>query len=482
MDLSFITDETIRKAAEATFKGTADLKKTIDLSSGLTGFNLESPAKLLVEKLAEWRQTIPRRTIGGSSTNWRRITAVTPTGGFYAAEGTRSSKFTLTTDTKAATFRSYGRLGDVTWEGVAAGRNFEDVRAREQTLTLLQVLQEEELEILGGNRTILAAAGPTPTVVAADAGGTLASEEYFVTITALTLPAAKRASGITRVPADYKVDCSLNVPTVDTSIGTTDESAEASDTVATEVGQITVTWTAVKGAAAYGVYVGIATGNANLKLQAVTTQTKIIITEINTTGATAPTADTSADTKAFDGIIPQLTAAGSGAYVKDLNAQLAAAVGTAQPDVDNMIVDIYDRTKLQPDRLVMGWQEKEAIDRKLASVTNDRIQLTYVADRDGGVRFSKMRFYPSPIDGRDIPMESVSNIPGGMILGLIDSVPYPNSEVPNPWEMHMANDMVRLDYAITDPKEEFEVRSYGCLAGYFPTAQGIIYNIHSDRT
>ena len=44
--------------------------------------------------------------------------------------------------------------------------------------------------------------------------------------------------------------------------------------------------------------------------------------------------------------------------------------------------------------------------------------------------------------------------------------------------MHMAAEIMRLDYALIAPKDEFEVRARGALAGYLPSFQGVLYDIH----
>jgi len=445
----------------------------------MTGFNLEAPAKLLTPLLAPFRQGISRVTLPGKGTNHKKITAVTPSGRFFAAQGTRANRFTLTLADVAVNYKSYGRMGDVTWEGKIAGMNYEDAKARAQALLLLQTLREEELVIIGGNVTALAA--PTGgSGVAATSGGALADATYRIRIFALTMEAVARASRVARPIAGNKFNFTA-VPTIDTAVGFSAASSEVSATVTGGggAGQVTLTWTAVNGAVAYAIYVSTTTGAGNQKLQGIVTQTEVVITHTNTTAAADPTGgDTSADTQSFDGIVAQLFAAGSGAYTKRLNAPLSAAIGHQIPEIRDALVDMYDRTKVVPDRMLVGSQEQEVIDMSLSSVANDRVNIVYNAAA-GGVQFQTQKWYASPVgQSKQIAIEENPNLPGGMILFLIDEVPYQSSEIPAAWQMHMGQDLARLDYAFTKPAEEFEIRHYGALAGYAPGLQGAIHDIH----
>src|SRR3990170_2374739 len=97
MDLLALTNDTVQKTAAAILdlqkKGL--LKATVDLGTGLTGTPLEAPAKLLVPLLSPFRQSISRETIGGKTQAWKAITGVTPTGGFFPAEGVKANLFAL---------------------------------------------------------------------------------------------------------------------------------------------------------------------------------------------------------------------------------------------------------------------------------------------------------------------------------------------------------------------------------------------------
>lgn len=473
-----ISEETLNKAHEL-FKGAYDLKKTtVDLSTGLTGVNLEAPSKLLVPFLSPFRQTIGRTTRPGSQADFFRILTVTPGGRFSSVAGTRSNGISITKDKPSVTYKSYGELGNFQWESQFAGANLEDIRQRVKTLNLLLAMQREEGLIFGGNITALGTptgvtTTPAATGAAAAGGVGIAAATYQVRVAALTWEGMKFASRIARTAKDtaQSFDASLVVPTQGGTVGITAAAANVPAVVGgTGDGMIGVTFNAIAGACGYAVYV-----DAHLQciLPAVT---KVTLTGINTTGETVPGGDSSASATDFDGIIPQIVAAASGFAKKRLNGNFGTPSGNQITAIADAIQDVYDRYRVQPSRLLVGWDVHDQLDRKLASVANDRINLNYIVGPDGP-KFEQLRYYPSPIDGRQIPIEQQPNLWGGMCLGVLDEVPIPDAQIPAAWQMIMGTDWVELAYAMTDPKEEFEQRAYGALAGYAAALQFIIYDI-----
>lgn len=464
-----------------TFKSAFDLKKTtVDLSTGITGVNLEGPAKLLYPLLSPFRQTIGREVRPGSQADFMRILTVVPGGRFSSAAGTRSNGFTITKDKPSFTYKSYGQLGNFQWEAQIAGQNLkEDIRQRTRTLNLLAAMKREEGLIFGGNITALGTptgltTTPATTGAAAAGGVGIAAATYQCRVSALTWEGMNLASRVARTDkaAAQNFDASLSVPTQGGTIGITAAQANVAAVVGgTGDGIIGLTWNAIAGAFGYAIYV-------DNKLQCVLpAQTKVTLTGINTTGEAVPSGDSTASATDFDGMWPQLVAGTSGPAKKRLNNNLGTPSGNQITAIADAIQDVYDRFKVQPDRLLVAWDVHDQLDRKLASVANDRINLNYIVGPDGP-KFEQLRFYPSPIDGRQIPIEQCPNLFGGMMMGVLDAVPIPDSEIPAAWKMLMGSDWVELAYAMTDPKEEFEQRAFGALAGYAPSMQFIIYDIH----
>ena len=437
--------------------------------------------KLLVSLLSPFRQTIPRRTTGAKVHEVHRILTAAQAASVFTTDGTASNAIAITKDSVTITSKEYGALGSYTWASQFTGAlTNEDVKQRIRTLNLLIALQKEEGAIFGGNVTALGTptgltTTPATTGAAAVGGVGIAAATYQVRVAALTHEGMVTASRVARTDrtAAQNFDASLVVPTVSATVGITAAQANVAAVVGgTGDGIIGLVWAAIAGAMGYAVYV-------DNKLQCVLpAQTKVTLVGINTTGAAVPSADSSANANAFNGILPQIVAAASGFAKKRVNTNLGTPVGNQLTPIADAIQDCYDRFRGPLKfRLVTNWDIHDQIDRKLSAVANDRIHINYNAG-PGGVQFQQIQYYPSPVDGTQIPIETNPNLPGGMILGVLDSIDVPDANIPAAWEMLMGSDFVQLDYAMTAPSESFEQRAFGALAGYAPSFQFVLYDIH----
>jgi len=493
-----ISDETIRLVSEEFRKLDEDPKfkaASVQISTGLeTGQPVMGPAKLLWPSFGDFMKTIPFLDKPGSGVTWKRILSVVPTGSFFPGERTKGGKLTLTTDSIAVAPVTIARGFDITWESIKRAATFEDVRARINRLGLMQFLQELSIAIWGANKTALvgqsSGVGPTPVAVAAASGGALADATYTFRIVSLTSAGLHRATKVKRVPTSYKIDTSADAATLFAGsghVGLTTESAQAQGVVSggSGAGQVTLTWAATPGAAGYAVY---GDDSTTLRLQCVVTQTKVIFTgmDLSTTIGTSnqvPGSDSTGNANSFDGVIAQLMASGSGAYKKRANSALSAAVGNQIPEISAMIQDIFDRTYAEPTSLEMGWPEQAAISKLLAGVTGDRLNLNITVGANGPQLGSAMlKSYPSPISGKEIPIRTPRENRGGMILALLDSMPYEDSAIENPWEMHFTAPIERIVYGMVDRAEDTEYAAMGALAGPATMLQGILYDIHQQDT
>jgi len=463
--------------------GDPALRKVIDISTGLTGINLEAPAKQLVPLMADFRKSIPRRVRdGATASQWKAITSLSMPK-FSSATGAASPTFTTTVVSKSAGYKVHGLGGQVDREAVAASQGFDPALDKETANTLLLAMKIEEMYILGGNITALATPA-APTLSEQNGLGSLAAATYSVRIAALTLPASNRV--IIQRPTDYDgtnafLDGVAQANLDPSGDGVTVVGAETSLALAGGGDALKITWAAIPGAAAYGVFVGIAAGAANLKLEAVVTQTSVTLKTLVTTGqiGTGP-AGTSADANTYDGIIAQLVAAGSGAYVKNLNGKLTGANGEIV-EVQDAFAQMYDSAKLGGYRLLIGGQDKRLLTRLGYSQDSAQVVISSnPSDKAGYVIGTSARTIVNAVSGIDCPIEVVPWIPGGMIVFLPTSIPYNDANAEAAFDMAMGYDWERWDYSstrTTGPVYPFETRCYGVLRGVYPGGCGIIYNI-----
>ena len=121
MSLAATTQETLELMK-------ASLAKTVTISTGLTAYDLQAPAKNLYPTITPLRNSVPRvqRQFPGDAARWRTISSVTGSG--YDAmgwipEGQRSASMSYAADADGRALRDArrGRHGDLRSRGRRAG-------------------------------------------------------------------------------------------------------------------------------------------------------------------------------------------------------------------------------------------------------------------------------------------------------------------------------------------------------------------------
>ena len=435
-------------------------------------------AKQLVPFASPLRNIIPRKlSKTGTSVHWKAITDIANTGKATTLEGTRGSGMSYTVADKLAAFKVIGLQDSVTLEAEAAGRNFQDVKATATTNLLLKVMTEEEKIILGGNTTSLGTvATPTATEVT-DATSTLTAVKHYVQCAALTLVAANRVVTNNQVANMTGLAVAATDSSGNAISGAYDGVTAASTALevtpsATGKGlQLSVT--PVQGALAYAWFVAT---SASTTLQAVTTNSTFYLNKLVTGGSAAPTADGSADALAFDGIIPQIIN-GGGLYYDLANSQLTAA-GGGIAELDEINSRLFNQYKNGPTRYLVS--EQLAKDITSAIVKNQGAPTLFVNNgekNDITGNYMVKRYVNKSYGGENIIIDVHPWLPNGTMVVMCDRVPYPNANIPSVLEMECGYDYRQLEYAMTSPKYEFEVRTYEALKHYFPACQAIITNV-----
>lgn len=489
MNYLHLTQQTLAQSTDALLKAQAagELKKAIGVSTGLKGVNLEAPAHQLVPLMSPFRQTIPRKVLAGSdSVQWKDITALSsPKLG--VAEEAAGALFSTTVVDRNAAYKFSALGGKVTRQAEAQSKGFDPALAKETMNTLLNAMKLEEQYMLGATNTALATPG-APTVTEVNGKGTIGAVTAFVRIAALNIPASMRGQIDRPADPDGGGDSLLAgraVLAVDSQLGgVTVAGAEGnSGAMGGTDNAVKITWDPVPGAAAYAVYVGTATGAANVKCEAIVTQTSVTLTSLNTGGeAASALTGTSAEALTYDGILPQLVAGGSGAYVKNLNAVMTGSQGEVVA-IQDAFQAIWDTAKIGKFRLQVAGVDSRILTRLgIAAGAGPTIQV----DPSSPTRASFAQGFHvgsimNAVTGDLCPVDVLPWLPGGTILILPTEIPYPDANVSSPIDMVFAYDWERWDYGSTrstGPIWTFDVINMGVLRVLFSGGCGVIYNIH----
>jgi hypothetical protein len=456
----------------------------ISTATGLVGINLEAPAKNLFPVLSPLRNRFPRKgaATGSTAVQWRAITGINTTAiKAGVAEGNRNSVVSTAEVDHSQAYKTFGLDDFVTFDAVDAAAGFMDIRAEATANLLAATMVEEEKIILGGNvQAIGKPAAMTTPYGAADssaAGPFTASTAYDFAVSALTsygyLNAATGRTG--GVDASDETD-GRTLTTFTTGSGKT---------------SVVLSWGAVRGAVAYNVFIG--THSGTLYYAFTTAQTSIIIDStvlaaLPGSGHTPNLADQTADALSYDGLIPQIEASaisqytGNGAYFHDMQgAQLSSDNANGVPEIDAMLRYLWDHWRIGPTALIVNAQEAQNIATAIVQGGNAAGTTRWVqqVNADGTVTGglvadSYRNKFTAP---RIIPIEIHPYLAPGTIIAISERLPFPRTNVPNPFEIDMRREYTQYDWAQVARKFEFGVYAAGCLKAYFPAGCGTIVGI-----
>ena len=491
MNIAQSTQETLGLMKES-------LAKNVTLSTGLSAYDLQAPAKNLYPIVTPLRNALPRvaRHNPGDAARWRTITSIVGSG--YDAmgwvpEGQRTASMSYSAQAQVAPYLTLGEEDTVTFEAEAASQGFEDLNAT-ATLRLLQkTMRKEETALLGGNASLALGTPAAPTLSASGSGATLPAATYSVIVVALSFE-GYRNSSISGV-ATSKTITGNDGATYTLNGGSSMRSANA--TQAVTLGQsLNAIAPLVNGAVAYAWYVGAASAET---LQAITTINSAAFNAPLIPGQQAATAiitDNSRNaTLAFDGLLTVGFNPANSGYVQAL-ASGTAGSGTfltasgrgSVVEIDNMLVAMWNNYRLSPTALYVNAQEQKNITTKsLTSASGPLIRYNVAADGDNGGPYGVsasgvVRWYYNPFSvdgGFDIPVKVHPDLPPGTILALCERLPvwYQSNQTPNVAEVLTRRDYYRVDWPLRTRRREFGVYTEQTLAVYAPFGVGILTNI-----
>ncbi|MGO9390653.1 hypothetical protein [Rhodoblastus sp.] len=458
-------------------------------TSGLTYYDLETGAKLLYPVLTPLRNSIPRVSgKGGVQAAWRAITAINSSGlRVGVSGGNRGGVAAMTTKDYIATYKGIGIETNVDFEAQYAGQNFDDIRALAAQTGLEALMIGEEALILGGNTSLSLGATNTPTLVASNSGGALATGTLSVICVALTLDGlinSTVASGvqasITRTNADSSIDTFGG--------GAAQKSANATVAITGPSGSVTASVATTRGSFGYAWYWG-AVGSETLG--AITTINSLAITA-NAAGtqaaASLPSADNSSNALVFDGLLTQALQPSSGA---NITFQPTGAAGVGTPltadgaggivEIEAILKSNWDLYRLSPDEVWVSSQEAGNISKKiLAGSANSAQRFIFDSQQDaigGGVMVTTYKNKYSLAGAKSLDIKIHPNMPPGTMLFLTRKLPYPLANVGNVMQVRTRQDYYQIEWPLRARRYEYGVYADEVLQHYFPPSMSVITNI-----
>lgn len=481
------------------------IQKGVTISTGLTWYNLEIPAKNIYPTITPLRNSIARvgpRGAGtqhpGAAANWKVINALTGSGWDsmgWVPEGQRSGTMSYTSTPVAKSYVTLGEEDYLTFEAEAAAEGFEDENAMVTFRLLQKMMRKEEIGILAGNATLQLGVPPQPSVSETTlAGATLpgAPTTYSVIVAALTLEGFKNSSVVSGL-ALSRVITGADGKTYTLNGGTSNISP--GNTQAITLGQALYAWiTPVSGAVAYGWFIGTLGAET---LQQITTTANMVQSVPLVSGrqpASAITTDYSANpTLAFDGL---LSYGFNPANLATVNWQLQGANGVPSAltssgrgsinEIDNILESMWNTYNLGPTVMYVNAQEQRTISNKVLSNTSGPL-LRYDSNATPGGPYAitaggVIDYYYNPFTheaGYKLPVKIHPDLPPGTMLMWCERLPpwYQSNEVPNVAEMKIRRDYYRVDWPLRTREREYGVYAEEVLAVYAPFAMAIIGNI-----
>src|SRR5271166_1144119 len=470
------------------------LAKNVTISTGLSAYDLQAPAKNLYPTVTPLRNSLPRvaRLNPGDAARWRTITSLVGSGFDamgWVPEGQRSASMSYAASFVQAPYITLGEEDTVTFEAEAAAQGYEDINAT-ATLRLLQkTMRKEEMALLGGNVSIALGAPATPTLSASSTGATLPAGNYSVIVVALTFEGYLNSSVANGV-ATNKTITGNDGNTYTLNGGASIKSSNATQAVAS--GQtLYATVPVVPGAVAYAWFVGTPVGSETL--QAITLINSAAFSGSLASG-TQPASSVPSGTDysrnqnlAFDGL---LTAGFKNGYVQTL-ATGTAGTGTfltasgrgSIVEIDNMLMQMWNANRLSPTVIYVNAQEQKNITAKcLTNSSGPLLRYPVDASQDKPYEFAAsgvVRWYYNPLTGIEIPVNVHPDLPPGTLLAFCERLPvwYQSNETPNVAEVLTRRDYYRVDWPLRTRRREYGVYAEETLAVYAPFGVGIITNI-----
>jgi hypothetical protein len=466
-----------------------DITLTSPLSTSFAAFDLEAPAKLLTPRPTPLRNRIPRKKGVGTSHRQKQILGYTGTGTggvgntwpgitqdttttFGAINYERGPKISYAAQDLILPYNSYSLSDSVTFDANFSGLGYQDLRQLSSTSTLYATMLMEERMMLMARGTASGYSGalsaPTFTLaspVAATGQTALAATTYYVNVTA--------DAGISGNGFGESI------------LGTEANTAVASGDVLT----ITVA-TPVTGALGYNIYVGTATGAANLKYQGTLKGTGTFTIQgagtqglignnaaFTTTGAAASraAADTSAYATGYDGILATVLGPNSG-----FNNAINSAFSTSNPggEFQTAFAAMYQNVKADPDIVLLNGNDRKQLSDAIKSGSNANYRLVINNPGEDGTTYgSVVTGLQNEVTGKAVDLMVHPWLNQGVAPILSFTLPIPDTEVSDVWANFLVQDYMGIQWPVTQFSYDFSTYFRGTFFCSAPAWNGAVSGI-----
>ena len=487
MNIALTTQETLGLMKDS-------LAKNVTISTGLTAYDLQAPAKNLYPTITPLRNSVPRvaRLNPGDAAHWRSIFATTGSGFDamgWVPEGQRSASMSYSATSITLPYVTLGEEDTVTFEAEAAAQGFEDINATATLRILQKTMRKVETALLGGNTSLALGTAGAPALTVSGTGATLLGGVYSVIVVGLTFE-GYRNSSLSGGVAATKIITGNDGNTYTLNGGSSMRSANV--TQAVTLGQtLFATAPIINAAVAYAWYVGPAGSET---LQAITTINSAAFSAPLVSGqqaATVITADNSRNPGlAFDGLLTDGFNQATSSFVQALPSGPAGIGSFLTPsgrgsiaEIDNMLLQMWNSYRLSPTVIYVNAQEQKNITAKcLTNASGPLVRYNVDASQSAPYEFTTsgvVRWYYNPFTGVEIPMPVHPDLPPGTILAYCERLPawYQSNETPNVAEVLTRRDYYRVDWPVRTRRREFGVYTEEVLAIYASFGIGILTNI-----
>ena len=476
------------QVTEDTFKMIKAATSGIDTSTGVAGIDFLPDLMSWVPVDTPFFNSVPRgQGRGATAVFWETLLNVNSQQNWQGVQRDYAAQIAqIQNQYTYSPYAVVGQGGKVTWDAIAQGEDYTDVLAVDTLQTINQQLIALEVNQLNSAAFALPAIA-TPALSASTTGGSIATGTVYVKVAA--------RSGMNWYTG-----------------GSGAASTEANVAVTGPTASVTATVTQVKSAAGYDWFVGSAAGAEHY--YTTTYVPTVTITSVPSVAQNVPTSyaglynagnqgptsvpstDSSYQTywqngllasilgdwpSSLDGPVPNvgqnppgLVTPGSGvtqgAYYASLNGAALTVSGAAFAEVDAMNKAIYDKYQVTPSRLLMGSQV--ITDFANAFLDNPQAVTWLTPDAQDGKLHAMMgghvaTYANKTVNGKPIPLWLMPYLPPGKIVAVIDSLPFPGSNVTSALQVRTLYDFFRFDYganrqlATSDggPRYDFEIRS-----------------------